>query len=80
MSRKEVDRLVGDVMGNPMMMAEAMIIKDQAGMEKFIKAKGYDLDQDEMGEVWEMASKVMSGHGKSMAETEALIGKAKSGV
>ncbi len=61
MSQEEVARLVNDVMSKPDMQAEAMNIADQAGMEAFITAKGYDLTKDEMGEVWEMAAKVMAG-------------------
>lgn len=61
MSKVEVDRLVGDVMGNPLMLAEAMTIKDQDGMKDYIKKKGYDLTEEEMVEVWNMASKAMSG-------------------
>lgn len=63
MSQQEKDRLISDVMGNPMMIAEAMLIKDQAGMEAFIEKKGYDLTKEEMGEVWLMASKAMAGQG-----------------
>ncbi|WP_319470808.1 hypothetical protein [uncultured Pseudodesulfovibrio sp.] len=63
MSKSEIDRLVGDVMSNPTMMQEAMTLKDQAGMEKFISAKGYELTEAEVAEVWAMASKVMAGQG-----------------
>lgn len=66
MSQEEVNRLMSDVMGSPLMMAEAMTIKDQAGMEAFIARKGYTLTKEEMGEVWTMASKFMSGKGKGL--------------
>lgn len=62
-----MNRLMSDVMGNPMMMAEAMTIKDQAAMETFIEKKGYDLTKQELGEVWAMASKFMSGQGKGLS-------------
>ena len=54
-----MDRLVGDVMGSPLMMAEAMTIKNQNDMKEYIQAKGYELTENEMLEVWKMASKVM---------------------
>ncbi len=50
-------------MSNPAMMQEAMTLKDQAGMGKFISAKGYELTEAEVAEVWAMASKVMAGQG-----------------
>lgn len=65
MSKQEKDRLINDVMGKPLMMAEAMMIKDQAGMEAFITKKGYDLTKDEMTEVWQMANQAMSGGAKT---------------
>ncbi len=40
-----------------------MTLKDQAGMGKFISAKGYELTEAEVAEVWAMASKVMAGQG-----------------
>lgn len=65
MSKQEKDRLINDVMSKPLMMAEAMMIKDLAGMEAFITKKGYDLTKDEMTEVWQMANKAMSSGAKT---------------
>ncbi len=61
MSQDEMTRLVNDVMSNPDMVAEAMSITDQPGMEAFITSKGYDLTKDEMAEVWKMALQVRDG-------------------
>lgn len=77
MSRDELSRLVGDVMGNPTMLSEAMDIKNQAALEKFINNKGYKLTKDEMLEVWSMASKVMAGHTHPIEEAEARIAHAR---
>lgn len=77
MSRDEVSRLVGDVMGNPAMMTEAMSITDQTAMEQYITSKGYELTKEEMIEVWSMAAKVMAGHAQPMSEADARIARAK---
>jgi len=77
MSKEEVSRLVDDVMSNPAMLAEAMQLASREDMESFITAKGYDLTKDEMGDVWEMASKVMAGHAQPMSETQKLIEEVK---
>ncbi|MBC15916.1 protein of unknown function [Pseudodesulfovibrio profundus] len=77
MSKEEVSRLVDDVMSNPAMLAEAMQLASREDMESFITAKGYDLTKDEMGDVWEMASKVMAGHAQPMSETQKLIKEVK---
>lgn len=79
MSREELSRLVGDAMGDPAMLAEAMTIKDQAAMEDYISSKGYELTRDEMVEVWSMTAKVMAGHSQPMSEAEARIASARSG-
>jgi len=73
MSRDELNRLVGDVMGNPALVQEAMTIQDQATMESYISSKGYDLTKDEMFEVWSMTAKVMAGHSMPMADVQANI-------
>lgn len=61
MSQEEVNRLVGDVMNDPALMAEAMAIRDQAGMEALIDSRGYDLTDAEKAEVWAMANRLMAG-------------------
>lgn len=78
MSRDEISRLVEDVMGNPVMMQEAMAIQDQSAMETYIADKGYDLTKDEMLEVWNLAAKVLAGHNMPMAEAEAQIKTVKT--
>lgn len=80
MSRDELSRLVGDVMSNPAMIAEAANIQDQAAMEAYITSKGYELTKDEMLEVWSMTAKVMAGRTQPMAEAEARIAQAKTGI
>ncbi len=80
MSQEEVSRLINDVMADQAMLAEAMTIKDQAGMEAFITARGYDLTRDEMAEVWAMAAKIMAGHAEPMSATEERINTVKSKV
>ncbi|QGY39945.1 hypothetical protein GM415_07335 [Pseudodesulfovibrio cashew] len=77
MSQDELSRLVNDVMNNPALLSEAMTITDQAGMEAFITAKGYDLTDDERLEVWVMAAKILGGHGLSREDAETYISCAK---
>ncbi len=62
MSSDELSRLINDVMSNPAMVAEAATITEQPAMEAYIRGKGYDLTQEEMNEVWAMASNVMVGN------------------
>jgi len=78
MSRDELSRLVGDVMGNSTMIQEAMTIQDQATMEGYITSKGYDLTKDEMLEVWSMTAKVMAGHSMPMTDVQSNIRVIKS--
>lgn len=80
MSRDELSRLVGDVMSNPAMVAEASTIQDQATMESYIRSKGYNLTKDEMLEVWTMTAKVMAGHDAPMADVQASINTVKTEV
>ncbi|BDQ33837.1 hypothetical protein [Pseudodesulfovibrio portus] len=80
MSQEEVSRLVNDVMSKPDMLAEAMTIRDQAGMEAYITAKGYDLTKAEMADVWAMAAKVMAGRAEPMDAAEERINTVKSKV
>ncbi|BCS88514.1 Nif11-like leader peptide family natural product precursor [Pseudodesulfovibrio sediminis] len=61
MSQDEITRLVNDVMSDPTMAAEAMSIGDQAAMEAYITSKGYDLTEEEMTQVWAMATQFMTG-------------------
>ena len=80
MSQEEVSRLVNDVMSKPDMLAEATTIQNQAGMETYITAKGYDLTKAEAADVWAMAAKVMAGHAEPMDLTEERINTVKSKV
>lgn len=80
MSRDEVSRLVGDVMSDPSMIAEASSIQDQQAMESYISSKGYELTKDEMLEVWTMTAKVMAGHSAPMADVQASINEVKKEV
>ena len=70
MSQEEVNRLVSDVTTKPLMLAEAMMIKDLAGMKAFIAKKGYDLTNEEMAEVWRTASRMMGGGGQAASEED----------
>jgi|GEM_PF-1674848 len=80
MSQEEVSRLVNDVMSRPDMLAEAMAIRDQAGMKTYITAKGYDLTRAEMADVWAMAAKVMAGRAEPMDATKERINTVKSTI
>lgn len=80
MSRDELSRLVGDVIADPSMIAEAMTIKDQAAMEDYISSRGYELTKDEMIEVWSMTAKVMAGHSQPMSVAQQRINSAKRAV
>lgn len=73
MSREEVSRLVGDVISDPALLQEAATIQDQAAMERYITAKGYELTREEMVEVWSMTAKVMAGHSAPMADVQASL-------
>ncbi|MBG0790690.1 MAG: Nif11 family protein [Desulfovibrionaceae bacterium] len=66
MSREEVSRLVNDVMSDQAMLAEAMTLTDQASLESFVAARGYDLTEQELAEVWAMAAEVLAGLPKAM--------------
>lgn len=80
MSSDELSRLVNDVMSDPAMIAEAMVITNQSAMETYIAEKGYDLTQAELDEVWAMTAKVLAGHSHPMGTTEQLIRTAKAGI
>jgi len=80
MSKNELSRLVGDAMSNSTMIAEAMTIQDQQGMEEYITSKGYALTEEEMLEVWSMTAKVMTGHDEPMSAAEARIRMVKNEV
>lgn len=80
MSQDEVNRLVNDVMSDSAIQAEAMTVQDQAAMEAFITAKGYNLTKAEIADVWTMAAKVIAAHAEPMDAAKARINEVKSKV
>jgi hypothetical protein len=61
MSKDELSRLMGDAMSDPGLIREALTLPDRPALESFVRGRGYSLTPDEMDEVWELATKFLSG-------------------
>lgn len=67
MSRDELSRLVGDALADPDMIRDAMAIKDLSTMEAYVSGRGYELTPEELAEIWDMTSRVLSGEAEPMS-------------
>ncbi|CCH48913.1 hypothetical protein [Pseudodesulfovibrio piezophilus] len=71
MSKEELSRLVGDVLDDPAMLAEAMKITDQTTLEHYITSRGYDLTTGEISEAWTMSTVMLTESTHSFAPSSS---------